>query len=155
MTIEKSRGGQQADDESLLLSYPDLEIDHDSKQLCAGWRARVLLMSFCDQCSRWSHPPRLLCPHCYSLRQPRLLPVSGQGRVHLVVGSASSGSEEPATIVAVDLVEQAGLRVTGHLVGAQAGAALIGRPVSLGWTGPDSAPFPVFMLDDDPRGVSP
>ena len=72
------------DDEALVERFPYVQIDHDTKHHFRGWLDERLLINRCDDCSRFHHPPKPVCPSCWS---SSLTPteVSGRGVIHLTM----------------------------------------------------------------------
>jgi len=137
-------------DAQLVETFSHLRIDRDARDFYRGWLAHELRMNRCADCGTWHHPPRPMCPACWSW-QVVPTPVSGRGRAHLLMllhqGPPASGvdySAGPHPVVTVELVEQPGLRYTSTVVGCPADRLVIGMPVQLAWTERDGAPFPVF-----------
>jgi uncharacterized protein len=137
-------------DAQLVETFSHLRVDPDTRDFYRGWLAHEVRMNRCEDCGRWHHPPRPMCPSCWSWN---VVPtaVSGRGRVHLLMllhqGPPAPGvdySAGPHPVVTVELEEQQGLRLTSTVVGAAAGGLAIGMPVQLIWTERDGAPFPVF-----------
>jgi uncharacterized OB-fold protein len=148
-----------ASDEELLERLPGLPIDHDSKDFYRGWLDRKLLINRCNACSRLHHPPRALCPDCWSDDIGRM-EIAGTGTIHLLIwlhqGPPAPGVDyaKPYPVATVELTEQKGLRLSGTV---EAGAGLdgdrdaiqIGRPVRLIWKERHGAPMPAFKLDQE------
>jgi uncharacterized OB-fold protein len=59
-------------------------------------------------------------------------------------GPAVPGVTYPHPVVAVELDEQPGLRVTGTVVGCEPEAVTLGMRVKLTWVDRDGAPVPAF-----------
>jgi uncharacterized protein len=141
-------------DAELIDRFPRYRVDHDTKGFYRGWLDRRLLMNRCADCGRWHHPPKPLCPACWSTS---IVPteVSGRGKIHLLVllhqGPSAPGVDYaagPYPVAAVELEEQPSLRFTSTVVDCPAEQLRIGLPVELVWHERDGAPFPVFR----PRG---
>jgi uncharacterized OB-fold protein len=141
-------------DAELLDRFPRYRVDHDNKAFYRGWLDRRLLINRCADCGTWHHPPRPLCPACWSTS---LVPteVSGRGTVHLLVRLHQGPpvpdvdyAAGPYPVAAVDLEEQPGLRFTSTVVECPPDELRIGLPVELTWRERDGVPFPVFR----PRG---
>jgi uncharacterized OB-fold protein len=137
-------------DAQLVEAFSYLRVDRDASDFYRGWLSRELRMNRCAGCGRWHHPPRPMCPSCWSWN---VVPtaVSGRGRVHLLMllhqGPPAPGvdySAGPHPVVTVELEEQDGLRFTSTVVGCPPDQIAIGMPVHLGWTERHGAPFPVF-----------
>ncbi len=144
------------DDVALVERFPYAQIDHDSKHLFRGWLDETLLINRCDACSRFQHPPKPICPSCWSTS---LTPteVSGRGLIHLVMllhqGPPAPDvdyAKGPHPVVSVELEEQEGLRFTSTVIDCPLEEVRIGLEVELTWIDRFGAPFPVFQR----RGVA-
>lgn len=125
-------------DEELLERWPGVRVDHDNADFYRGLLQHRLLINRCAECGAWHHPPRSVCPRCWSGRI-RAEEVSGRGRLSLLTfiyqGSARAGVDfsQGYPAAAVELVEQPGLRVTGTLVETPRENMQIGMEVELTW----------------------
>ncbi|MEE2677789.1 MAG: zinc ribbon domain-containing protein [Myxococcota bacterium] len=144
------------DDATLVERFPYLRINHDTKHHFRGWLDQRLLINRCDDCHRFHHPPKPVCPSCWSSALTPT-PVSGRGVIHLVMllhqGPPAPGvdyTQAPHPVVAVDLEEQEGLRYTSTVIDCALEDVRIGLPVELTWIERFEAPFPVFR----PRAAS-
>ena len=144
-------------DAALVERFPWVQVSHDNKHLFRGWLEKQLLIMRCRDCGRFHHPPKPLCPECWSW-QLEPTPVSGRGVIHLAMflrqGAPAPGvdyEKGPHPVVTVDLEEQLGLRFTSTVVGAPLEAIRIGAPVELDWIDRYGAPFPVFRLSTRAR----
>lgn len=149
------RAASAVGDGELVELYRDRLVDRDSAPIFRRWLRRELCMARCEACGRWSVPPRYRCPECWSDRV-RLEPVTGRGRVHLIVRRFDAAGVAGPPVVAVELEEQAGLRCAGALVPRSGGegeveSVAIGSAVEVGWALDGSAPYPVFH----PSGTTP
>ena len=140
----------EIDDEALVQRYPNFQIDHDSKHLFRGWLDEELRINRCDDCGNFHHPPKPVCPKCWSSALTPTL-VSGRGIVHLVMwlhqGPPAPGVDYaagPHPVITVELEEQPALRFTSTIVDCEAERVQIGLPVELTWIERSGAPFPVF-----------
>ena len=138
-------------DDELLERFAELQIDHDNKAHYAGWLERKLLINRCGTCGRMHHPPRSICPECWSTAlTPE--PVSGSGTVYLKVKLHQGpvipevDYAQPHVLLTVDLVEQRGVRFTSSLRGDDASVG-IGSPVRLAWETRRGAPYPVWEAE--------
>ena len=116
-----------------------------SLRIRAGLSARQLLIQRCRECRVWHHPPRSVCPRCWS-RDVVAEPVSGRGTIELLT-ILRQGAPQPGVdytdghaLVAIDLEEQAGLRQAGAIVETEAADIRIGAPVELVWREVDGRP---------------
>jgi uncharacterized OB-fold protein len=139
-------------DEELVARFAGEPLDHDSAAHYRGRLDRLLLLERCGSCGAWHHPPKPICPACWSTA---VVPteVAGTGTIHLLVllhqGPPAEGVDyaTPYPVVTVELDEQPGLRFTSTVVGADNDAIRIGRRVSLDWMDRAGVPLPVFRLD--------
>lgn len=141
---------QQIDDATLVERFPYVKIDHDSKHLYRGWLDKQLLINKCDDCGNFHHPPKPICPNCWSFS---LTPteVSGRGTVHLAMFLRQGPSApdvdyniSPHPVTTIELEEQKGLRFTSTVINCPLEEIKIGIPVELTWIERFGAPFPVF-----------
>ena len=136
-------------DAELVDRLPGVLVDGDNKDYYRGWLERRLVLNRCEDCGRWHHPPKPVCPECWSDRV-RPTPVSGRGTVHLLVwlrqGPPADGVDYsmPHPVVTVELEEQPGLRFTSTVVDTAMGELAIGDPVELTWVERNGEPFPAF-----------
>ena len=142
--------GQQIDDETLVKRFPWVQINHDTKHLFRGWLEKRLLINRCDDCNRFHHPPKPICPECWSTK---LTPteVSGQGVIHLAMflrqGAPAPGvdyEKGPHPVVTVELDDLDGVRFSSTVIGCSIEDVQIGLPVELDWIDRYGSPFPVF-----------
>jgi uncharacterized OB-fold protein len=139
------------DDETLVARFAVYGLDHDNRHHYRGRLDHQLLLNRCRECGTWHHPPRPICPSCWS---DEVVPtaVSGRGTIFLAIflhqGPPTDGVDytTPYPVVTVELVEQAGLRFTGTVVDAAHDEIRIGRAVALDWIDRGGAPVPVFRL---------
>ena len=137
-------------DEELVLRFPHARIDHDNKDLYRGWLRRELRIHRCRECERWHHPPRPICPHCWSTKIVPT-PVCGRGKIYLKM-LLHQGPEVPEVdyregphpVITVELEEQTGLRFTSTMLECASDEIEIGMAVELVWTERHAAPFPAF-----------
>jgi uncharacterized OB-fold protein len=142
-------------DEELLARFPGHPLDHDSAPHFRGRLTHQLLINRCATCATWHHPPRPVCPACWSTAV-QATPVSGRGTIFTVVflhqGPPAEGVDysTPYPVVSVELDEQPGLRFTSTVTGAERAAIAIGARVELGWADRAGTPLPVFHLAPAP-----
>lgn len=138
-------------DAALVERFPYAQIDHDSKHLFRGWLEKRLLINRCEDCQHFHHPPKPVCPRCWS---NALTPteVSGKGVIHLTMmlhqGPPAPDvdyTKGPHPVVTVELEEQEGLRFTSTIVDCALEDVRIGLAVELTWIDRFGAPFPVFQ----------
>ena len=124
--------------EELLDAWPGVRIDHDNAAYYRGLLERRLLLNRCEDCARWHHPPRSVCPACWS-RSVTPTEVAGRGTIALVTilrqGAPQAGVDytDGQVLVAVELDEQPGLRLAGTVVGTAAAEVRVGDKVGVLW----------------------
>ena len=117
---------------------------------------RELRLNRCADCGTWHHPPKPLCPRCWS-NDVAAVQVAGTGTIFLTVflhqGPPAEGVDyaTPYPVVTVELDEQAGLRFTSTVVGANNEDVRIGERVRLDWIGRGGVPLPIFRLSSRHR----
>lgn len=140
------------DDSELVHRFPGEAITHDNKAHYRGRLQHRLLINRCVACGTWHHPPKPLCPQCWS-ENVEATEVAGTGVIHLVVilhqGPPAEGVDysTPYPVVSVDLDDAPGTRFTAAVVGAANRDIKIGRRVRLDWMTRAGSPMPVFRLD--------
>lgn len=141
---------EAVDDAALVERFPWVQITHDSKHHFRGWLEKRLLINRCDDCGRWHHPPKPVCPGCWS---SALTPteVAGTGTVHLAMhlhqGAPAPGvdyAKGPHPVVAVELDGTDGVRFSSTVIDLPVEQVAIGLPVELDWVERYGHPFPVF-----------
>ncbi|MPY91665.1 MAG: hypothetical protein GEV08_00975 [Acidimicrobiia bacterium] len=132
-------------DEGLLDAWPGVRVDADNAAYYAGLLEHRLLVNRCRDCGAWHHPPRSICPRCWSTAVAAT-EVTGRGRVALFTvlrqGPSRGGADYAAghPLVAVELEEQIGLRVSGTVVDVPPGAITEAMAVELTWPDGEGAP---------------
>ena len=138
-------------DEELVARFPGQPLDLDSAAHYRGRLERRLLLNRCTDCGLWHHPPRPICPGCWSTNVIAT-DVAGDGVIHLAIflyqGPPAAGVDytTPYPVVTVQLDEQPGLRFTSTVVDAPNDRIAIGARVALAWIERDGVPLPVFRL---------
>jgi hypothetical protein len=136
-----------ADD--LLHRLPGVRIDADNEAYYRGLLERQLLLNRCGDCRAWHHPPRSVCPRCWS-RQVAAEPVAGHGTIALATflhqGPRGVDYAGGRPVAAVELDEQAGLRVTGGVVDSPRERIVVGARVELVWVDRDGVPAAAFRV---------
>ena len=140
------------DDAALVERFPWVQIDHDTKHIFRGWLDKQFLINRCDDCGRFHHPPKPICPACWS---SNLTPteVSGRGVIHLAMflhqGAPAPDvdyTKGPHPVVTIELEEQESLRFSSTIIGSPIEDIKIGLPVELDWIDRYGSPFPVFRI---------
>jgi uncharacterized OB-fold protein len=114
--------------------------------------AHSLVLARCTRCSRFSHPPDTVCPHCGSTDPAfESTAVDGSGSIRswtIMRQSFLPGFDVPFVLVDVELSAQPEVRLIGRLVDGPDAPLHFGAPVRL--TFEDIAPdvaVPAFELD--------
>jgi uncharacterized OB-fold protein len=137
-------------DAELVERFRAVPVDRDNAAYYRGWLDRELRIMRCADCGRWQHPPRPICPACWSWN---MVPtrVSGRGTVHLLIrlhqGPPLEGVDyaaSPYPVAVVELAEQPALRITSTVVHCDPSEIAIGMPVQLTWIDRGGVPFPAF-----------
>lgn len=139
-------------DDELVARFPGEPITHDNKAHYRGRLERRLLINCCGECGTWHHPPRPVCPKCWS---SDIAPadVSGSGAIALAIflhqGPPAEGVDysTPYPVVAVDLNDAPGVRFTATVADAANDDIVIGRRVTLDWRERHGSPMPVFRIE--------
>ena len=138
-------------DEELMDALPGVRLDHDNAPHYRGLLEHRLLINRCDDCGTWHHPPRSVCPRCWS-RSVTATDVSGRGTIAMLTflhqrpRRAGGDRNEPYPVVAVELAEQPGLRVAATVVDAAKDDIVLDAPVELAWVERDGRPVAAFRL---------
>lgn len=146
-------------DAELLERFAAHTVTRDSAAHFRGRLDHELLINRCAECAAWHHPPKPVCPSCWS---SSIVPteVSGTGTIHLLIflhqGPPAPGVDygTPYPVAAVELDEQPGLRFTGTVVGSPNEDIAIGCRVQLDWIDRVGEPVPVFRLTDHTEATS-
>jgi uncharacterized OB-fold protein len=104
-----------------------------------------LLISWCEACQRWVHPPSGTCPGCEGATVPR--PVSGRGSVFTFTVNRHPFNPAvplPYVVAIVELAEQAGLRFTTQVVECDSDDVHIGMSVEVTFEQAGEAWVPLF-----------
>jgi uncharacterized OB-fold protein len=142
-------------DAELVDRFAAWPVDPDNAAFYRGWLAHELRITRCGDCGCWHHPPRPMCPSCWSWD---VVPtaVSGRGTIHLLTllhqGPPVSGvdySSGPYPVATVELDEQPALRITTTIIDGTPTQLAIGRRVELTWIERDGVPIPAFRPSRD------
>jgi acetyl-CoA acetyltransferase/uncharacterized OB-fold protein len=110
---------------------PDPIETPDTAFFWAGAARGELLGLACADCGDLQHPPRPMCPRCFSTRREERK-LSGHGRVLTWIfprHPAPIGFAEPPIVALIDLDE--GIRLVSNLVGVAPDAITAGMPVTV------------------------
>jgi uncharacterized protein len=126
------------------------ELQFENVAFWTGGARGELLITRCKSCAHWIHPPLPRCPACRST-EVAPTPVSGRARVHTFTVNRHPwfpGQQVPYVLAIVELVEQAGLRLTTRLVEISPEAVLVGMPVRVQFEQVEDVWLPLFRRDD-------
>jgi uncharacterized OB-fold protein len=138
----------EVDDAAVLRRFAGEPVDQDSIAHYRGLLQRRLMLNRCAGCGEWHHPPRPVCPACWSC-DVRPTEVLGAGRIFLLTFLAASDNSPRHPVATVDLDEQVGLRYTATIEGTgQQGEVRIGDRVVLTWIERGSTAVPAFRVSD-------
>ena len=110
-----------------------------------GGASGQLLIQRCT-CGRWIHPPVPSCPNCGGTE---LRPEAVSGRATVFTFTVNRHPYDPSiplpyVIAVVELVEQAGLRLTTNIVNCPADAVEVGMDVKVTFEQQDELFIPLF-----------
>jgi uncharacterized OB-fold protein len=120
-------------------------LDDVNRAFWTGGAHGHVLISYCERCARWVHPPVASCPACDGPLVPR--PVRGTGTVftYTVNWHQYHPTVPPPYVIAVvELDEQADLRIPTNLVRCEHDALHCGMPVRVVFEPHSEVYFPVF-----------
>jgi uncharacterized OB-fold protein len=124
----------------------------DNRAFWEAASARHLVAERCDQCGRFRHPPRPMCPFCHSLEH-EVVELAGTGVVYsyaILHYPQHASFTYPVIAVLVDLEE--GVRLVSNLVGVDASEVCIGMPVQVTFEATErEMAVPVFEPREEPR----
>jgi uncharacterized OB-fold protein len=143
---------EELDDATVIRRFAGQPVDQDSIAHYRGLLQRRLLLNRCTKCGVWHHPPRPVCPACWSF-DVRPAEPSGRGTIYLLTFLERGGGSPPHPIATVDLDEQAGLRYTATVDGlGEREAVRVGDRVELAWIERDGMAAPAFRPSGDHNG---
>jgi uncharacterized OB-fold protein len=135
-----------------VTSLPLPMLDHDNRAFWTGGEHGRLMISHCNACDHWLHPPVPVCRYCLSTDvAPR--PAAGTGRVFSYTVNHQQwlpGQQVPYVLVIVELDDEPDLRLISRLVGVDANADVdwIGTPVRAVFEQVQDVWLPVFTPQD-------
>lgn len=121
-------------------------VDDENRHFWTGGERGELQFLRCADCGWWIHPPSPVCPECLS-RSIAPDTVSGRGVVHTFTVNHQPwipGFDPPYVVAIVELVEQAGLRLTTNIVGVAPDAVTFGMEVQVTFEQYDDVWLPMF-----------
>lgn len=141
------------DDAQVFERFPDVLLTPDNLEHYRGLLQRKLLINRCGNCGYWVYPHRPICPECWSWSLTPT-PVSGRGHVFMFTRVPQARANDAAgqafgtnlVLVAVELVEQVGLRYLSTVEGLAFEELHHGMEVELAWHDSAERPIPVFRM---------
>ncbi|HVU72866.1 MAG TPA: zinc ribbon domain-containing protein [Mycobacteriales bacterium] len=109
------------------------KITHDTAEVWQGWQQRELRIAHCQACGTWVHPPRRICPECWS--DDVHADVAG-GTGHLLAFSfprPAPDATEPIVTGVVALDDAEGVRLLAPIVDCARDDVRTGMALSLTW----------------------
>lgn len=140
---------QGAGDDAVLAAYPEVRLDHLNRFFYGGLLRQELVLGRCTSCHTWQTPLRPLCPRCWSTDIAPAA-VSGRGVIFLLTllhqGPAAAGVDysSPWPLAAIELQEQAGLRLAATIVDCPPEQLRVGLPVQVTWIERDGSSWYAF-----------
>jgi uncharacterized OB-fold protein len=130
-----------------LFPRPAPALEPHTENFWRACRAGRLEFTRCVPCGWFIHPARPICPRCRG-RNLTIAEVSGQARLHSFTVNHQRwfpGQPVPYVIGLVELVEQAGLRLTTNIVNCAPDQIQIGMPLRVVFeTVNDEIALPLF-----------
>jgi uncharacterized OB-fold protein len=127
--------------------HPPLpELTDDVRPFWTGGERGELLISHCNDCDKWFHPPSPICPDCYSLNVAPA-PVSGRATVAAFTINYQPWMPDipvPYLVAIVELEEQPDVRLMTRLVECEIDAARIGLAVEVVFDHIEDVWLPLF-----------
>jgi uncharacterized OB-fold protein len=109
------------------------QLNYDTKDYWEGCARKELIIARCQDCKYWIHPPKALCPVCWSDNIGREK-ASGEATIFTftVMPPRGEGGRTNVTVWA-ELAEQARLFLIGDLEEGYVEGIEIGDPLNLVW----------------------
>ena len=127
-------------------SRPAPRLDFKNRSFWTGGAEGKLMIVRCDDCGRYTHPPRELCRHCQSENvAPRA--VAGTGRIDTYTINYQQWAKDmpvPLAIARVALDDAPGVYLTSNIVGCPVEAVDVDQPVRVVFEEQDGIWFPLF-----------
>lgn len=121
-------------------------IDDENRHFWQGGADGHLHLLRCHACRYWIHPPSPVCPTCLS-DEVEVETVSGDAIVETFTVNYKVwgvGMERPYAIALVQLVEQAGLRLTTNIIDVDPEKVEIGMSVEVVFEQDEDVWMPLF-----------
>jgi len=115
---------------------------HDTVEYWRGCERSELVIARCDSCETWIHPPRAVCPKCWS-DDVGHYPVAGKAKVYSYASIPSPSRFGATTTLWAELVEQDRLIVVADLDPATPDVA-IGDDLEVAWREQGAGRVPIF-----------
>jgi uncharacterized protein len=125
--------------------------DADTAFFWEAGKDGVLRILGCNSCDHLIQPPTPVCPKCHS-RDVAPRDMSGRGTVWSFTVNVHPwlpSMKIPYILASVELEEQAGLRLTTHITGAEPQEVKVGMPVEVTFTEDEGVWIPDFRPRTD------
>lgn len=120
-------------------------MDYDTQAYWSGLAEGRLLITRCEECQTWIHPPKGCCPSCWSDNISRVEP-SGKATLFSYLVAKSSGNDRTSIVGWAELMEQDRLLIVAPVIADASLQLEIGCRLELAWSEKGSIRMPVFKL---------
>ncbi|MDB5715097.1 MAG: hypothetical protein JWO15_2494 [Sphingomonadales bacterium] len=121
-------------------------VDRDTAPYWEGLTDRKLILTRCQDCQYWIHPPRACCPSCWSDNVGHDTP-SGRATLYSYIVQPIAPGEPPSVIGWAELEEQERLLVVAPITGGSADTVRIGEALTLDWAPSRNLFLPIFRQE--------
>ncbi|MGA0606645.1 Zn-ribbon domain-containing OB-fold protein [Phenylobacterium sp. VNQ135] len=122
--------------------------NYDTRSYWEGCREKKLIIARCGDCRYWIHPPRGVCPKCWS-DNIGYEECDGVAKVYSYVvlpAARQDNSGSDRITVWAELNDQERLIVVADMVGSAPNEVAMEAPLELAWSEYRGHPVPVFKL---------
>jgi uncharacterized protein len=118
-----------------------VRVDYDTQTYWKGCAEKKLVIARCSACAHWIHPPKAVCPKCWSTDITHV-ERSGQAHVFTFTEIPQKGGGEPRTTIWAQL-DDADVLVMGELQEG-CGSISIDDPLTMTWNTLEDTFVPAF-----------
>jgi uncharacterized OB-fold protein len=118
-----------------------MRVDYDTQAYWKGCDERKLIIARCGHCARWIHPPKAICPVCWSA-VINYEEVSGEARVYSFTETPQKNGQ-PAVTIWAQFEGRENVIILGALEPVL-GTIAINDPLTLDWAPLEDTWVPVF-----------
>jgi len=122
------------------------ELNELNREFWTSGKDGALKIYQCEDCKYFIHPPKPICPKCYSWTV-NAVPISGNGEIASFTINYQKWKpdlEVPYALLIVELEEQEGLRLTTNIVECEIDDIYIGMPVQIVFEHREDVYLPLF-----------